>query len=389
VAETAKRNIPIRSSDDRVVAGVCAGLARSVGIDPPIVRIVAIVLGVTGAGIPLYLVGWLIMSSGPTGPTDDHATPELRRGVGLVLIVLGVVLVQNTLDLGLPGAIVWPVVIVGIGVGVVVWQVQPQLEGTRWEALRIGAGLVVVGAGITALVAGNVSFEVVRSSLLATTLVLGGVALIVGPWIAVLMRERTEERRRRLQADARADMAAHLHDSVLQTFALIQRTDDPRVIAQLARQQERELRRWLYAASDDPSAATLKSSLEGISGVVEDRFDISVETVVVGDVAMDMTLEALIGATGEATTNAAKWSGADQVSVFAEIEEEGVRVFVRDTGGGFDPDDVAEDRLGVRESIIGRLERVGGSAEIRSGHGDGTEVELYVPLVASARRDTV
>ncbi len=380
---------PIRSTNDRVVAGVCAGLARSVGIDPPIVRIAAIVLGITGTGAPLYLIAWAAMRPGPTRPAEDHDTPELRRGVGLGLIVLGLVLVQNAIGLGLPREIVWPVIVVGLGVGVVVWQVQPQLESTRWEALRIAAGIVVVGAGIAALVAGNVSFEVIRSSLAATTLVLGGVALIVGPWIAVLMRERTEERRRRLHADARADMAAHLHDSVLQTFALIQRAEDPRVIAQLARQQERELRRWLYADSDDPAAATLRSSLERVCGTVEDRFDVAVETVVVGDVALDTTLEALIGATGEAATNAAKWSGCDQVSVFAEVEAEGVRVFVRDTGTGFDPDTVADDRLGVRESIVGRMERVGGSVEIRSGLDAGTEIELYAPLAGVARRDTV
>lgn len=383
------RNLPQRSTNDRVVAGVCAGLARSVGVDPPIVRIAAIVLAITGAGIPLYLIGWVVLPEGETLPADEQQSPELRRGIGLGLIVLGVVLVQNALGVGFPAEIVWPVVVVGFGVGVVIWQVQPQLEATRWEALRIAAGIIVVGAGITALVAGNLSFEVIRGSLLATTLVLGGVALIVGPWIAALMRDRTEERRRRLQADARADMAAHLHDSVLQTFALIQRTDDPRTIAQLARQQERELRRWLYADSADPSATTLRNSIDRISGVVEDRFDVTVETVVVGDAAMDTTLEALVGATGEAATNAAKWSGCEQISVYAEVEEEGVRVFVRDTGDGFDPNEVAADRLGVRESIVGRMERVGGSAEIRSVRGDGTEVELYVPVVAVVPRDTV
>jgi signal transduction histidine kinase len=211
----------------------------------------------------------------------------------------------------------------------------------------------------------------------------------VGPWIAAVMRDRSEERRRRLQADARSDMAAHLHDSVLQTLALIQRTDDPRVISQLARQQERELRRWLYADSDDPSATTLKHAIERIGGVVEDRFDVTVETVVVGEAAMDTSLEALVGAAGEAATNAAKWSGCAQISLYAEVDDDGVRVFVRDTGTGFDTASVAEDRLGVRESIIGRMERVGGSADIRSANGQGTEVELFVPTVAAIRRDTV
>ncbi len=388
-ATTPSRNLPNRSTNDRVVAGVCAGLARAVGVEPAVVRIAAIVLGITGTGVLLYLIGWLILPPGPTTEPEEHEISEPRRGAGLGLIVLGLVLSQSAMGIGFPPEVVWPVVVVGIGVGVVVWQVQPQLEATRTEAFRIAAGIIVVGAGITALIAGNVSFEVIRSSLLATTLVLGGVALIVGPWIAVLMRDRTEERRRRLHADARADMAAHLHDSVLQTFALIQRTDDPSVIAQLARQQERELRRWLYADSDDPSATTLKNSVDRVAAMVEDRFDVAVETVVVGDIALDTSLEALMGAMGEAATNAAKWSGCAQVSVYAELEDDGVRVFVRDTGTGFDPEAVAEDRLGVKESIVGRMERVGGVVDIRSSHGTGTEVELFVPLVGAARRDTV
>lgn len=380
--------MPPRSTNERVVGGVCAGLARVFHVDPQVMRIAAVLLGVTGTGAPLYLLAMLLMPEGVTeAPEDD--TPEIRRGVGLALIVVGVVLVQDAVGLGLPAVVAWPLLNVGVAVGAVVWYVRPQFESTRAEALRVAGGIIVVGLGITALIAGNLSFEVVRSSLLATVLVLGGAALIVGPWITGLMRERTEERRRRLHADARADMAAHLHDSVLQTFALIQRTDDPNVIAQLARQQERELRRWLYADSDDPSATTLRNSVERMTGIVEDRFDVTIETVVVGDLPMDTGLEALIGAMGEAATNAAKWSGQDRVSVYAEVEDDGVRVFVRDTGAGFAPDSVAEDRLGVRESIVGRMERVGGSATIRSAPGDGTEVELFAPAVAATRRDTV
>lgn len=380
--------MPPRSTNERVVGGVCAGLARVFHVDPQVVRIAAVLLGVTGTGAPLYLLAMLLMPEGATeAPEDD--TPEIRRGVGLALIVVGVVLVQDAVGLGLPAVVAWPLLNVGVAVGAVVWYVRPQFESTRAEALRVAAGIIVVGLGITALIAGNLSFEVVRSSLLATVLVLGGAALIVGPWITGLMRERTEERRRRLHADARADMAAHLHDSVLQTFALIQRTDDPNVVAQLARQQERELRRWLYADSDDPSATTLRNSVERMTGIVEDRFDVTIETVIVGDLPMDTGLEALIGAMGEAATNAAKWSGQDRVSVYAEVEDDGVRVFVRDTGAGFAPDLVAEDRLGVKESIVGRMERVGGSATIRSAPGDGTEVELFAPAGAAARRDTV
>ncbi len=380
MARTWQAAIPPRSDEDRVVGGVCGGIAAKVGVDPVLVRLAVIVLGITGPGVPLYAIAWLVMPSG-SGKLEgagSGGSVETRRGVGLILIVLGVILVLREFDLSPPDAFVWPVALVGLGAGVVLWQFQPRLETDRWDAARIGAGILVVAAGITAFVAGNLSFGAVRDGVLAIVLVGGGLALILGPWIAVLIRGRAEERRRRLQADARADMAAHLHDSVLQTFALMQRTDDPREMASLARQQERELRRWLYADSDDPSAVTLKSAIESVTAQVEDRHDIVVETVVVGDAPLDTTVEALIGATGEAATNAAKWSGCDSVSVFVEVEDDDVHVYVRDTGAGFDPDDIADDRLGVRESIRGRMERVGGTAEIISAPGEGTEVHLSV-----------
>ena len=380
---------PVRSTNDRLVGGVCAGLAAVLGLDAAVVRVAAIVLAVTGTGMPLYAVGYVLMSEGVTEPQVDDAPSEVRRALGLALVVVGLVSTQAALNLAPPAAVVWPVVVVGIGVGVVVWRTDWEFGSTRSEALRIAAGILVVGAGVAALVAGSISFDAVRSSILAIGLVVGGLALIVGPWIAVVLNDRSEERRRRLQADARADMAAHLHDSVLQTFALIQRTDDPRRITQLARQQERELRRWLYAVSDDPGATTLRSSIESAAAGVEDRFDVTVSTVVVGDAAMTPALDALVAATSEAATNASKWSGSDQVSVFAEVEDDGVRVFVRDTGVGFDPAAVADDRLGVRESIIGRMERTGGTATITSSPGTGTEVELFAPAPPSTRRDTV
>jgi len=372
--------IPPRSDEDRVIAGVCAGIATKVGLDPVIVRLAAIVLAITGPGVPLYAIAWLAMPRGDDhlADADSGGSLETRRGVGLILIVFGALLALREFGLAPPDQFVWPVALVGLGVGVVLWHFQPRLEADRWSAARIGAGVVVVAAGIAAFVAGNLSFGAVRDGVLAVVLVGGGLALILGPWMVVLIRGRAEERRRRLQADARADMAAHLHDSVLQTFALMQRTDDPIEMASLARQQERELRRWLYADSDDPSAITLKSAIEKATALVEDRHDIKVETVVVGDAQLDTTVEALIGATGEAATNAAKWSGCDSVSVFVEVEDDDVHVYVRDTGVGFDPEDIADDRLGVRKSIRGRMERVGGTAEIRSTPGEGTEVHLSV-----------
>ncbi len=150
-------------------------------------------------------------------------------------------------------------------------------------------------------------------------------------------------------------------------------------MATLARQQERELRRWLYGDGSDPAAATLKSAVERVAAITEDRHGVIVETVVVGDAALDGPTEALVAATGEAVTNAAKWSGCERVSVFVETEDDGIHSYIRDTGVGFEPETVAQDRLGVRESIHGRMQRVGGTAEITTAAGEGTEVHLFIP----------
>lgn len=375
-----RASIPARSSDDRVIGGVCAGVAQAIGLDPILIRIAMIVLAFSGPGLPIYAIAWLAMPEGLADDGRERSPVEFRRGVGLILIVLGSVLSLRELGLTPPDQVVWPVLLVGAGVGLVLWQVQPQIEFTRWAAVRVAAGIVVVGTGLAAFVAGNISFSAVRDGLFGMVLVVGGLALLIGPWIVVLIRDRAEEQRRRQAADARADVAAHLHDSVLQTLALIQRTDDPKQMTALARQQERELRRWLYADDHDPDEWTLKSAIDRVAGVVEDRHDVNVEAIVVGDTPADMTVEALVGAVGEAATNAAKWSGCPTVSVFVEVVDGEVQAFVRDTGVGFDPDDIADDRLGVRESIRGRMERVGGEVEIISAPGEGTEVRLAVPI---------
>ncbi|MEM8705050.1 MAG: PspC domain-containing protein [Actinomycetota bacterium] len=376
-----RASIPARAADDRVVGGVCAGIAQAIGLDPVLIRIAMIVLAFSGPGLPIYAVAWLVMPEGPPDDGIERSPVEFRRGVGLILIVLGSVLALRELGLTPPDEVVWPVLLVGAGFGLVLWQIQPQIEFTRWAAARVAAGIVVVGTGLAAFIAGNISFSAVRDGLFGTFLVVIGMALLIGPWIVVLVRDRAEEQRRRQASDARADVAAHLHDSVLQTLALIQRTDDPKQMTALARQQERELRRWLYTDDHDPDEWTLKSAIDRVAGVVEDRHDVDVEAIVVGDLPADTTVEALVGAVGEAATNAAKWSGCPSVSVFVEVADGELQAFVRDTGVGFDPDEIAEDRLGVRESILGRMERVGGTAEIISAPGEGTEVRLAVPVV--------
>ncbi|MYI14415.1 MAG: hypothetical protein F4108_01595 [Acidimicrobiaceae bacterium] len=217
-----------------------------------------------------------------------------------------------------------------------------------------------------------------RDGLLSGGLVVGGLALILGPWMMVLLRDRREERRRRIRADERAEMAAHLHDSVLQTLSLVQRSDDPARMAALARRQERELRGWLYGGGSEPDAATVRAAVERLAGVVEDRHGVVMDVVAVGDAPLDSATESLVAAAGEAMTNAARWSGSPTVSVFVEATEQAVDVFVRDRGVGFDPEEVDGDSRGIRDSIRGRLDRVGGRCDINSAPGQGTEVRLHL-----------
>ncbi|HEY9350946.1 MAG TPA: ATP-binding protein, partial [Acidothermales bacterium] len=215
--------------------------------------------------------------------------------------------------------------------------------------------------------------------LLATLVVLIGLLLIAGPYLLRLFRDLSDERLERIRTQERAEVAAHVHDSVLHTLTLIQRNvDDPREVQRLARSQERELRAWLYKPVADPDA-TLAAALERLAGEVEDAHSVPIEVVAVGDGALDDHSGAALQAAREAMVNAAKYSGAPTISVYAEVEPELLTIFVRDRGRGFDPDDLPEDRMGVRQSIIGRMQRNGGSAVVRSAPGDGTEVKLEMP----------
>jgi signal transduction histidine kinase len=193
-----------------------------------------------------------------------------------------------------------------------------------------------------------------------------------------LFRSLTEERAERIRSQERAEVAAHLHDSVLQTLALVQRSDDPQQVAALARRQERELRAWLAGRPAPGQARTLEAALEAAAVEVEDNHGVPVEVVVVGDRDLDPAVEAVVAAAREAITNAAKFAGGSTVDVYAEATPARLQVFVRDRGPGFDPDAVPGDRRGVRESIVGRMERHGGRARITSAAGSGTEVELVL-----------
>ncbi|UMG94998.1 ATP-binding protein [Nocardioides sp. TF02-7] len=289
---------------------------------------------------------------------------------------------------------VWPLGIAIVGVGLL-WRQADEAQRERWldatgriDPVRIvlgeggwasyarlaaGLGLVVVASVLFALQGG--SLAVARDVTIAVVLALGGLAIVVGPWIYRLTTELSAEREERVRTQERADVAAHLHDSVLQTLALIQK--NPADATRLARAQERDLRAWLFSA-ESTDESTVASALRSMAGEIEDAYGITVDVVAVGDGDLDETLRPVVAAAREATTNAAKHAGVPRVDVYAEVSADAVDVFVRDRGAGFDPGATPEDRLGVRRSIIDRMQRHGGTAEVRSAPGEGTEVRLHL-----------
>jgi len=254
------------------------------------------------------------------------------------------------------------------------------VAGVALGLSQVLVGVFLVVAGVGGMVGAGDGPDAVRTGLVSLSAVFAGLALVVAPWWWRLTRELAEERRVRIRTQEKAEVAAHIHDSVLQTLALIQRNSaDSRTVSTLARQQERELRSWLYGTTPADSSASLAAVFQKVGEEVEDLHGVAVDTVGVGDCPMDERLAALIQSTREALTNAARHSGAASVSAYLEVEPDRVTIFVRDRGRGFDPVSVPDDRRGIAESILGRMDRSGGSASIRSTPAEGTEVELVIP----------
>jgi signal transduction histidine kinase len=347
------------SSERRVLAGVCAGIAEALDVDPTLVRLVFTLLALAGgAGILLYVALWLYMR----GHLWIAVLPLLVAG-SLVLYALG-----------LSTAAVVAVVLIAVGLGLI-WRHGGSLR--PGEPLSL-AGLVATAAGAALLLTrGGTS-----SGVLAPGAVLGALLLIAGPWLWQLVRERDAERTARIRSEERAEVAARVHDSVLQTLALVQRhSEEPRRVASLARRQERELRSWLYG-DEAPRGDTLAGALASAADEIEELHGVRVELASGGDCELTDDVRAVVLAAREAMANAAKFSGADEISVYAEADDSRVSVFVRDRGVGFDRAAVPEDRRGLAESIEGRMARAGGAAVIASTAGEGTEVELTLPLAA-------
>jgi signal transduction histidine kinase len=351
------------SNDDRVIAGVCAGIAQTLAVDPTLVRLVFALLALAGgAGILLYLAIWAW-------------TAGKRVWVaGLLAFVAGCVLLGA---LGLSNRSVLGIAVIAGGLALA-WRqggsFQPEVP------LSYG-GIALAAFGALVLLSGGGT----SSALLAPGAVAGALLLIGGPWVWRLAVERDVERTARIRTEERSDMAARVHDSVLQTLALIQKhAQEPRRVASLARRQERELRGWLYGAQPlgDENTSML-AALEAAAGDVEELHGVRVELASAGDCPVDPSVSALVLAAREAMTNAAKFARVEEIDVYAEATEDELSVFVRDRGAGFDREAVPTDRRGLVESIEGRMLRAGGTASVVSSPGGGTEVELRLPRRAS------
>ena len=387
-----------RDRSNGVVAGVCAGIAKQTGVDAAVIRIVFVALVFAGGiGLILYVLLWALL---PVEGEDGRSIsiPSLRGrggievGLGVGLLLLSLLLTLRELGVWWSDVLTWPVVLVAAG-GALLWRAagarpagghalatdEPEEEPVA-AASRTGLGVALVVAAGIAFLWSTGALSAARDVLLSVLVVAVVLGVIFGPWIVRLARSLTEERAERIRTQERAEISAHLHDSVLQTLALVQqRSDDPKAVEALARRQERELRAWLGRRTVPGGSATLGAALEAAAGEVERDHGVRVEVVSVGEVPLDERSQALVAAAREAMVNAAKFAGG-AVDVFAEAGDDRVEVFVRDRGPGYAVDEIAPDRRGVRESIIGRMERHGGRAVVNSTPGEGTEVELSLPV---------
>ena len=398
-----------------MLAGVAGVISDSVGVSPTAARAALVALSFFGgSGIVIYVAVWLLVP--PAGSDEPVVRGALgdRRTISLVTAVASALVVALVVAsvLKTPALIgdVSPGVVALAGL-VVVWRhagpedrqaaarlasllsgAGPAAVPTRRRLLvasvRLLAGVALIAGGTSAVLAPKQLTEADFAAAAGALGVVAGFALVLAPWWLRLGRDLASERRERARAEERAEMAAHLHDSVLQTLALIQRSAaDPHQVQRLARAQERQLRSWLFDATpgqrDGLGPASVSGALLSLQQEVETDHGVRVELVTVGDAPLDEASKALLAAAREAAVNSAKWSGADVVSIYAEVEPAALSVFVRDRGRGFDPAAVAPDRKGISESIHARVRRGGGTSSVRSSPGQGTEVALKMERPAS------
>jgi signal transduction histidine kinase len=360
--------------------------------------------------VPLYVLAWLfIPRAGAEHNIFSKArndTAGIRLAVGLASLLIFVLLLAGALNNGWFISWASPQVFTVAGLALI-WRNAPEdeqatlrhlleplgvvtndVKPNRRSALRLVIAGALLAGGLGWLFSAKASLALLRP-LGGVLLVIAGIVLALGPWWLRIARDLALERQAKARAEERVDIAARIHDSVLQTLALIQRrADDPQKVVQLARLQERELRSWLFEgrSPDDAEELTVGDGARQIQQDIESRYGVPVEAVTVGDCDLDENLSALLAAAREATVNAAKWSGASVISLFAEVEPDEVSIVVRDRGKGFDPESVPEDRKGLAESVHGRMIRRGGTATVTSAPGEGTKVTLKMPRSVAVGR---
>ncbi len=394
---------------------MAAGLAARTGFDVTAVRIVFVLATLLSGGTvaAAYVLAWLLVPADGADASIASRAQTDGRGIalaaGLAALLIVVLIIASVLGAGWLGSTLgWPLAISVAGL-VLIWRNAPAdeqqmirrlagpLPGLTGEnrrfriGARVSATCLLLGGGLLALLTGHPR-DLLRP-LGGVVLVLAAIVVVLGPWWLRIARDLVVERRARVRAEERAEMAARVHDSVLQTLALIQRrADEPQQVIQLARAQERELRSWLFdgvaPGSMGETGLTVAAGVRLIQQEVEAQHGVAVEAVTVGDCELDDNLSALLAAAREATVNAVKWSGAEVVSIFAEVEPMEVSLFVRDRGRGFDPEAVPADRKGLAESVHARMSRRGGSATVRTVRGEGTEVSLTMPRGAGERQQS-
>jgi signal transduction histidine kinase len=386
-----------RRREDRLVAGVASGLADHLGIDVKLLRVGFVVTSLLGGfGVVLYAAFWAVVPQSTDDP--DHREANSRSQlIGFAVLGVSILLVAQLLGFG-PG-LLWPAV-AGVAGAAILWRQADDAQRLRWRSvtarqtrliaegegrhalLRYGAGLLLVIVGMASFLAAHDGFGQVRRAALPVFVVVLGLLLVVSPWMIQTFRQLTDERTARIREHERVELAGRVHDSMLQTLTLIQRrADDPEEVLRLVRRSERKLRGWLYTPSVPES---LRAAILALAADAEDTYAVNVDVVMVGEATTTPAVDALVQAVREAVVNAAKHSGATQISVYAEAGAEDITVFVRDRGRGFEVDEIPADRFGVRESVVARMQRHGGEAEIRSTPGNGTEVRLRLPVTQAS-----
>ena len=369
-----------RLREGRWIGGVCTGLAAHLGWPLPLVRLIFLALTLAnGIGIVAYLAFWAVMPLDRNSAGSRDADFGRMIAFGAVVVGLAVLLFGGW---GTFRSAIAPILVVGLGAAILWQQWGPSattdLAQDKFRWLRPVAGVILISAGVATLLIGEIGWFQGLRALAVVLLVLGGAAILALPWILRAYRDLSAERRALIREQERTEIAAQVHDSVLQTLTLIQQhVADPEQVSRLARTEERRLRAWLYSPTPD-STQSVGAAVEQAARQAEADHGAVVDVVQVGDTALTPELEALVMAGTEAITNASRHAGPNaQVSVYCEVSDTAAELFVRDRGPGFEVAAVPTDRHGLRHSIIGRMERVGGSADVRSTDA-GTEVRLSV-----------